>query len=513
MRRTANRLLCLLLLSLCWVSASAAAESCSQTPHPTFLVSVDQTLANSPVSGRLLVMMSTKLNAKNDLTPSFGPEAHSVWVAAKEVIALTPQVPIKLDPAELAYPETFCSAPAGTYHIKAVLDVNHDFAYDYEATDGDLMSTVVEQAFNPTANEVISLALTARESSPPLEDLPQTEKFNFVSPALSAFWGRAIHMTGMVVLPPSYATGSGRYPTIYFNHGFGGGMGPMQRRTAPNLIKLMGDKKIPEMIWVLLVQQSPTGTHEFADSVNNGPWGKALTTELIPFLEKKYRMDAKPSGRLLQGHSSGGWASMWLQVNYPGIFGGAWPTSPDPGDFRNFALVDLTKRPLQNFYYESDGTPRMLLRMGGHDVQSALDLGMQEQVLGEYSGQLGSFDWVFSPRGKDGRPMRMFDRNTGVIDPDVAAYWEEHYDIAHLLRVNWKKIGPKVDGKIHLTVGTADTIHLNESAQLLEETIKSLGGKADFTYLEGRDHFNLYQGGLLEKIANEMYAVARPAKK
>ena len=135
---------------------------------------------------------------------------------------------------------------------------------------------------------------------------------------------------------------------------------------------------------------------------------------------------------------------------------------------------------------------------------------MQERVLGDYSGQLASFEWVFSPRGKDGRPMPLFNRDTGEIDPEVAAYWHEHYDIAYLLRTHWKEIGPQINGKIHLTVGTQDTFHLDEPARLLEQTIKDLGGKADFTYLEGRTHFDLYQGGLQQKIANEMYRVARP---
>jgi hypothetical protein len=106
--------------------------------------------------------------------------------------------------------------------------------------------------------------------------------------------------------------------------------------------------------------------------------------------------------------------------------------------------------------------------------------------------------------------MPLFDRDSGDIDPQVAAYWEKHYDIAGLLRTNWKKIGPLVNGKIHLTVGTADTFHLEEPARLLEQTIKDLGGKASFTYLEGRSHFDLYQDGLSERIAKEMYAVARP---
>ncbi|HSS99782.1 MAG TPA: alpha/beta hydrolase-fold protein [Terriglobales bacterium] len=262
----------------------------------------------------------------------------------------------------------------------------------------------------------------------------------------------------------------------------------------------------------MLLEAFPTGTHEFADSVNNGLWGQALTEELIPDLEKKYRMDAKPSGRFLTGHSSGGWAALWIQVSHPEFFGGTWPTAPDTVDFHNFAGSDLTKRPPQNFYRKDDGTPRMFIRMGGSDTQSLEDLERQENVLGEYGGQLASFNWVFSPRGKDGRPMRMFDLYTGEIDPDVAQYWEDHYDVANLLRKNWKKIGPQISGKIHLTVGTADTFHLDEPVRLLEQIIKDLGGQASFTYAEGRSHFDLYEGGLTERIAKEMYAVARPEK-
>ena len=489
------------------------AEACPSKQHPVFRVEVAPALVSEPLSGRLIVMMSTQPIPEGGLAPSYGPDAHSVWVAAKEIRGLTPQKPVELDPDELAYPDKFCTAPAGNYKIQAVLDVNHDFAYHDDSSDGDMLSKLAEQEFKPSTDEVISLTLVERKTDPPLQLPPNTQLYDFVSPQLSSFWGRPIHMRGAIVLPPNYSAGKGRYPTVYMTHGFGADMKYLVQRAAGNVSKLMEDKKIPEMVWVLMLEACPGGTHEFADSVNNGPWGKALTTELIPHLEKKYRMDAKPSGRFLTGHSSGGWAALWVQVSHPGFFGGTWPTAPDTADFRTFAAqVDLTKRPPPNFYRRDDGSPRMFIRMGGKDVQSMEDLAQQERVLGDYGGQLGSFDWVFSPRGKDGRPMRLFDRDTGNIDPEVAAYWEEHYDIASLLRTNWKKIGPLLNGKIHFTVGTADTFHLDESARLLEQTIKDLGGKAQFTYLEGRSHFDLYKDGLTEQIAREMYAVARPTK-
>lgn len=511
MRSTHRLSLAAFLLPLMTFAQAVKAETCPADQHPTFRVSISSDLAAQPVSGRLLVMMSNQPGPVEKLAPSFGPDAHSVWVAAKEIHGLTAQNSVDLDPDDLAYPSPFCTAPAGSYTIKVVLDVDHNFAYSDDVSEGDLVGTATGQNFNPTAGQKISVTLTERKTEPPLQLPPHTELFDFVSPALSEFWGRPIHMRGAVVLPPSYTNSKARYPTAYLTHGFGADMKTLLQRSATSANKLMEEKKTPEMIWVMLLQASPTGTHEFADSVNNGPWGKALVSELIPDLEKKYRMDAKPSGRFVTGHSSGGWAALWIQVSHPEFFGGSWPTAPDPGDFRNFAAgADITKRPPVNFYRQEDGSPRTFIRMGGKDTQTLEDLAHQEHVLGDYGGQLSSFEWVFGPRGQDGRPMPLFDRDSGAIDAEVAEYWETHYDVASLLRKNWKKLGPLLNGKIHYTVGTADTFHLDEPARLLEQTIKDLGGKATFTYVEGRSHFDLYQGGLSERIAKEMYAVARP---
>ena len=149
--------------------------------------------------------------------------------------------------------------------------------------------------------------------------------------------------------------------------------------------------KMPEMIWVLLDESSLTGTHEFADGVNNGPWGTAFTSELIPYLENQYRMDAHVSGRFLQGHSSGGWATLWLQVTYPKIFGGTWSTSPDPSDFHAFSTIDLYAADA-NMYRRADGSAQPIMRMHGSVLATMEELPQHmESVLGDYGGQLGSF--------------------------------------------------------------------------------------------------------------------------
>jgi S-formylglutathione hydrolase FrmB len=271
------------------------------------------------------------------------------------------------------------------------------------------------------------------------------------------------------------------------------------------------------MIWVGIDQSSPTGLSEFVNSVNNGPWGQALTAELIPDLERQYRMMAKPSGRLLTGHSSGGWAVLWLQVTYPKLFGGAWPTSPDPSDFHDFLGINLYV-PGANVYRKPDGTPWPLAQDNGQMLVSIDDYARREVVVGEYGGQFASFEWVFSPRGADGLPVPMFDRTTGEVDSAVISYWKEHYDVAERLRHHWPELRRDLDGKVHLTVGSADTFYLDGSAHRLEATMKGVGAKTDFCYVEGRGHFDLYSlgddpWGLYKAIAWEMYALARPRSK
>ena len=136
-------------------------------------------------------------------------------------------------------------------------------------------------------------------------------------------------------------------------------------------------------------------------------------------------------------------------------------------------------------------------------------------MLGDYGGQLASLEWVFSPRGPDGRPQPLFDRDTGAVDPAVVQYWRDHYDIAHLVQTNWPALRPNLDGKIHVIVGTADTFYLDGAAHKLQAVLDGLHAKSSFTYLQDKTHFDLYAKGedrlaLLKQISWEMYASARP---
>ena len=514
----------------------AAAAIVFATPalpaQAVFHVSLGQASA-TPVSGRLLVF--AKLLGPGDKKPVTRVDMDQIdtratAIAAQEVARLDPAATVNVDADVTAFPTPFYQLKRGRYAVQAVLDRDHSYNYTGRGP-GDLVSGVVEMDLPGDAAPVLTLATVVPESDPlqPLSNVPPALRevyatakrdihpIDFASAALSAFWGRPISLHGWVVTPPEYSAHPGqRYPTVYYTQGFGGTLRSLHDVGVARWNE-MKTGKVPPMIWVGIDQSSPTGTSEFVNSVNNGPWGQALTGELIPALERQYRMDAKPSGRFLTGHSSGGWAALWLQVNYPKLFGGAWPTSPDPSDFHNFLGIDLYARNA-NVYRKADGTPWPLAQDKGQPLVSIEDYARREAVVGAYGGQMASFEWVFSPRGPNGLPVAMFDRTTGAVDSTVIAYWKDHYDVAEHLRRHWSELKRDLDGKIHLTVGSADTFFLDGSAHRLEATMKGLGASTDFRYVEGRSHFDLYAvgsepWGLYQSIAREMYEAARPRSK
>ena len=527
------------LLSLGLLAGTAQARTDAAVAHRFIHVQLD-VAGTSATSGRLLLFATDEKTAEAaaeaasrgkssavDMVDANPFRATETSVAAREVSHWESGQTVDIDADRLAFPAGWSQLPAGDYLVQAVLDVNHDYNYGGRGA-GDLISDVVKIHLPSTS--VPSLSLVKRL---PLEDpwtvppsAPQAVRdgvalahrhatlVNFVSPSLSAFWGRPIHMRGWVLTPPGYdAKAAGRYPTVYYTQGFGGNndrvIGPLY-----NVYTAMAAGEMPPMIWVFLDESSPTGTHEFADSVNNGPWGHALTTELIPHLEAQYRMDADVNGRFLNGHSSGGWATLWLQTRYPKVFGGTWSTSPDPSDFHDFTGIDLYA-PHANVYHRPDGSAYPLVRDHAKVLGTFEQFAKLERVLGSYGGQLASFDWVFSPRGRDGRPEPMFDRDTGDVNPAVVAYWRDHYDIARRLQHDWPRLKTDLDGKIHLYVGTADTFYLDGAVHELKAVLDGLGAKSAFHFLPDRTHFDLYRigkdrNGLLKQISWEMYAVARP---
>ncbi len=522
-----------LLLPFAVVLSTATAPAASWAAPTTFTVQAPPTV-DAPLQGRLLLFARPLADAKAAVHGGAVTsvdvdiiDTRKAAVAGQDVDGLHGGQTVAMDADVQAFPQSFSSLPPGRYAVQAVLDRGTPYNYAGRGP-GDLVSEVAEADLpgrGPAAVLHLGAPLPARDPwTPPAGAPPETAaqlaaarpdvtELDFASPALTRFWGRRTAIRGWIVAPPGYRSGKARFPVVYWTHGFTGASADVLRAAA-SAHAGMALGKLPPMIWVFLDQDLPSGTHEFADSVNNGPWGAALTEELIPELERTWRMDGRPSGRLLTGHSSGGWASLWLQVRYPKVFGGSWPTSPDPSDFHDFSGVDLYA-PGANVYRRPDSTPYPLIRDHDKVLVTAEDFWRRETVIGPVGGQVSSFDWVFSPRGPDGRPLPMADRSTGIVDPAVAAYWRDHYDVAHIVERDWPTLRPDLDGKLHLAVGTDDTYYLNGSARKLAAVFRRLGAHESFRFVPGRTHFDLYRIGddpraLGRVIAWQMYAVARP---
>jgi enterochelin esterase-like enzyme len=487
--------------------------------------------AETAAGGRLLVFAepATAANAAVAAVDVGDPIA-KVAVAGRDVSDFGPDRRATIDTNDGAFPTGFATLPPGDYRVQAVLDRNGDYNYAGRGA-GDLVSKVVTVRFPLTAPTEIGLDHAAGPGTgqfdttgfPPAAiaqiaaSREHLHEERIVSPSLTRFHGTAQSINAWVLTPPGYDPHAHTsYPVVYTAGGFGA-THKLDGQMLSRQWHLMETGVIPPIIWVALDFSTPTGTTEFADSANNGPWGEALVRDVIPTLEARYRMDGRPTGRFLTGHSSGGWFALWTLVNHPKLFGGAWPTSPDPSDFHDFTGVDLYAQGA-NMYHDASGAPRPLERAAGRVRQTIEQQARLEAVLGHDGGQLRSFEWVFSPRRADGMPVPMFDRVTGAVDPSVMAYWRSHYDIAYRIERDWHRLGKDLDGKLHVSVGTADSYYLDGSVRRLEATVRKVGGRADFTYVAGATHSmnEVYargadSNGLWVEMTRAMLAIARPS--
>jgi S-formylglutathione hydrolase FrmB len=445
----------------------------------------------TPFSGRVVVFFGP---ANGE--PRFGPDWFSPSpMLGQDVKGAKPGVQFTVDSDKaITFPREFSTAKAGTYQVQAVLDRNLG-GRTVGNSPGNLYSKPKTVEFDPLKPLALDLICDQVVVEQKFRDTELVKEFKLESKLLSAFYGRPTWMKAAVALPEGYEQGQ-KYPVMYEVPGFGGThFGWSGRKTVGGTVRA-GEK----FIGVLLNPDCPTGHSVFADSANNGPWGAALTQELIPALEKAYPAVGQPAGRFVGGHSSGGWSSLWLQVTYPDFFGGVWSTSPDQVDFRAFQIPNLYLDS-SNMFFKSDGTRVPIARVGDKPVLFTQDFSDMERPLGR-GEQLGSFEGVFSPKEKDGQPASLWDRKTGAFDPLVVKAFEK-FDISLILRKNWATLGPKLVGKVHVYMGDTDTFYLDGAVRLLQKELKALGSDAMVEIFPG-DHGSVMTKALRDRIDLEI---------
>ncbi|MCA9517109.1 MAG: hypothetical protein KC635_19335, partial [Myxococcales bacterium] len=397
-----------------------------------------------------------------------------------------------------------------TFHLASghvvKLPMDRGEGQQWNRAPGNLYCVPRKVRLDPRASSRLDLVLT--EVIPPV-DLPRDTRFvrhvRVESALLSRFWGRPMHLGAHVLVPDGFDDHpEARYPLVlmqgHFPSDFGGFREEPPDDDAPPVRSVRfgvdaynrveeGEAHDTFRWWtaadtprVLIVEiQHPTPYYDDSYAVDSecmGPYGEAIHTELLPEIERRFRAIGEGWARFLYGGSTGGWSALATQVFYPDHWNGAWCACPDPVDFRAYCLVNLYD---DANAHVTAGPFRAVERPGkrdglGHVDATMADLSRYEAALGSRgrSGeQLDAWQAVYSPRGDDGYPRPIWDKETGVIDHEVAASWRENYDLRHILERDWATLGPKLRGKLHVYVGTMDNFYLDGAVRLLERFLAS----------------------------------------
>jgi hypothetical protein len=368
---------------------------------------------------------------------------------------------------------------------------------------GNIYSKVEKLHLDGSQHQTVTLSLT--EMIPLIAfpvDTDWVKHIRIQSKILSEFWGQPMFLGAVVLLPRGYNDHKDvRYPVIYVqNHfsedpafGFTLERKPDREEDRP-LRNTLGfetghefssewtSDDFPRMIAVTFQHPTPYYDDSYAvNSANMGPYGDAIMTELVPFLEEHFRIIREPYARILTGGSTGGWAALALQLFHPDFFGGAWVLYPDPVDFRRFGSINIydddnaftldtrewAPSPERFFLRDSDGQPLVTIRQ----------LSQFEEVLGSRSRsgfQLAAWEAVFGPVSNDGYPKPLWDKATGRIDHETAKYMRAAgYDLRDYTEKRWKNIGPSLVGKLHFYCGDMDNFYLNLATYLMEDLLRN----------------------------------------
>jgi hypothetical protein len=490
-------------------------------PSATFSITYSASRAAGPLDGRLLVLVSTDSAPEPRFAISDGPGTQLVFGVDVENWRAGSVTVVGED--AFGYPlRSLTALPPGRYRVQALLNRYQTF----RRSDGHVVKLPPDrgegQQWNRKPGNLYSaprwvtvrsggppIALVLDQEIPAIPDPPETKYVKherIQSRLLTEFWGRPMYLGAHVLLPEGFdAHPEARYPLVV-NHGHFpydfGGFRPeppdtsepcqysgrfrldcynrIEQEHAHQFYREWTGPGFPRVLLIEIQHPTPYYDDSYAvNSQNNGPYGDAIMRELIPHIERKYRGIGQGWARFTYGGSTGGWEAMAVQVFYPDEFNGAWVACPDPIDFRAYTVVNLYED--DNAYFLDSRwkrTPRPGQRNWLGQVSTTLEeTNHRELALGTHSRSGDQWDiWeaVYSPVGPDGYPRRIWDKLTGEIDREVAAFWRENYDLSHIIVRDWKTLGPKLRGKLHIYAGDMDNYYLNNAVYLMEERLDAL---------------------------------------
>jgi len=487
----------------------------------SFEISFPGEQSAEPLDGRILLMLSTDEQGEPRFQIGDDPDTQQIF--GIDVDGLKPGEPAVVDGSTFGYPlKTVADVKPGEYVVQGLLHRYETFhrsdghtvklpmdrgeGQHWNQAPGNLYSRPQKMRIDPGRSEVIRISLD--EAIPPIPDPKDTKYIKHIkiqSELLTAFWGRPMQLGAVILLPEGFDEHpEARYPLI-INHGhfpytFEGfreippdpdlkpeyskrfrldGYNRIVQEQAYQFYREWTGPSFPRFLIVEIQHANPFYDDSYAvNSANLGPYGDAINKELIPYIEREFRGLGAGWARFTYGGSTGGWEALATQIFYPDDYNGCYAACPDPIDFRAYTVVNIYED--SNAYY-MEGPWMRVPRPGkrdwlGHVSITLEQMNHRELVLGTHSRSGDQWDiWeaVYSPVGEDGYPKRIWDKMTGAIDRGVAEYWRENYDLGYILQRDWKTLGPKVRGKIHIYCGDMDNYYLNNAVYLAEEFLES----------------------------------------
>jgi len=499
----------------------AMVQCAPQNSKLKFAISFTQEMSDQAQDGRLLIMLANN----NEREPRFqineGLKAQLVF--GVDVEGMQPGDKIVIDETAFGFPiKSIADIPAGTYYAQALINRYETFnlktghtvklppdrgeGQQWNRKPGNFYSTPTQVEIDPARAATISIEMD--QIIPPIEEPEDTKYIKHIkmqSDLLTEFWGKPMYLGAHVLLPEGFDEHpEAKYPLmIYHGHfpsDFGGfrtdppdpnmdttdysarfgiyGYKKIEQQEAYNFYQQWISKNFPRFIVIEIQHPTPYYDDSYAvNSASMGPYGDAIMKELVPEIESRFRGIGEGWARFTYGGSTGGWEALAVQMFYPDDFNGCFAACPDPIDFRSFSLVNIYEDK-NAYFYESDF--KKLPRPAHRDYLGQIQNTMEESnhyelALGTKTRSGQQWDiWeaVYSPQGEDGYPKRIFDKMTGEIDPEVAAYWRENYDLRYILERDWATLGPKLEGKIHIYCGDMDNYYLNNAVYQMEEFLK-----------------------------------------
>ena len=506
----------------------------AQTAGPLrFVISFPAARSTQPLDGRVLLFISNDGTAEprtqtdqyraNSTKPIFGIDVDGLKPGAGAVV----------DDTVVGWPaRSLKDLPPGDYFVQALINRYETFhradghtvklpmdqgeGQHWDQKPGNFYSKPVKMHLDAASGGEIRISLD--QEIPPIappKDTAQVKYLRVQNDRLTTFWGRPMFLGAIVLLPQGFdAHPNARYPVlVHHGHFPKDAASDGWRETPPDasargtvrdnqeaayqFYKDWNGPKFPRMIHVLVQHPTPYFDDSYAvNSANNGPYGDAITLDLIPMIERQFRGIGAGWARVTTGGSTGGWEAFGVQVFYPDAYNGAWALCPDPIDFRSYRSVNIYDD--HNAYYYEDNPFKRTPKPGYRDYRDHLfstfeDRNLVELALGSHGRSAGQHDaWasVFGPVGADGYYRPLYDKATGAIDPDVATYWRDHYDLRFILQRDWATLGPKLRGKIRVTSGTMDNGYLNNAVYQMEEFLAHAVPSPEYeiTYGERREH-------------------------